>query len=104
MHKIFQNTCSRKKEFQIIIQGTNCFGRWSFNLYILSNENDSCHSAQMTSPDNIKSGVTFFRPLFLTYFSSRTDRLSASLNLAGEPQHSTRGEHTQLWAIVPFGD
>ena len=36
------------------------------NLYISSNENDSCYSAQMTFPGNMKGVVTLLRPFFFT--------------------------------------
>ena len=43
------------------------------NLHILSNENDWCHSARVTSPGNIKSHANHSRPLFASLLAnSRT--------------------------------
>ena len=66
------------------------------NLYISSNENDSYHSAQVTSPGNIKGCVSLPYPLFLTYFSSRTDRLSSSLTLLGDFSSSNRPSQHEM--------
>ena len=50
--------------FKFIVWRGNYFGRWSFDLYISSNENNLCHSARITFPGNIKGGVTLSLPLF----------------------------------------
>ena len=47
-------TCSRKKEFQIIIQCENYFDRWSFVFVFSSNEDDLNHSSRMTFPGSIR--------------------------------------------------
>ena len=36
---------------------SNCFGRWSSNLYISLNENDWHHSARVTSPEQHKKAA-----------------------------------------------
>ena len=78
------------------------------NLYISSNENDSGHSARMTSPGNIKGGVTFLRPLFLAYLSITTDRLSSSLTLLNDSSRINRPSQHEMsafsfWASVLLG-
>ena len=65
------------------------FCHWCFNLYILSNESDLCHSARVTFPDNIKGGVNALS-------------LSSSLTLLDDSS-SSKMNTFNFWASVPLG-
>ena len=107
--QIYGFKCSRKKKnFKLLFRAGNRFAVGVSNLYISSNKNDSCHSARMTYPCNIKGSVTLFRPLFLTYFSRRTVQLSSSLTLLDDSSSSNRPSQHEMstfnfWASVPLG-
>ena len=75
--------------FKFIVWCGNQFGRWSFDLYISSNENDLCHSARVTFPGNIKGLVNTLSISFFDWHQQQTDHEESAFN---------------IWATVPLGD
>ena len=61
--------CSRKNFKSLFIAGIVLAVGVS-NLHISSNENDQCHSANITSPGNIKGRTNHSRPLFASSLAS----------------------------------